>query len=53
LSDLFGGGSGFWSFIPSVSLSIFDGGSGKAQVRLAEASNWVTLYRVLGGGWQS
>lgn len=140
LSDLFGGGSGLWSFIPSVSVPIFDGGSGKAAVRvaevgrdaalaeyeysiqtafrevsdalseqsnmqellaarqslldanekiyrlteasyrkglesslsvltaqrsyytaqqnmiaarLAEASNWVTLYRVLGGGWQS
>jgi len=139
LSDLFGSGSGLWTFAPSISLPIFDGGSIKANIlsaeiardsalaeyeytiqtafqevsdalneqsnmqdllaarqslvdanekiyrltqasfrkglesslsvltaqrahntaqqnmittRLAEASNWVTLYRVLGGGWK-
>lgn len=43
LSDLFGGGSGLWSFIPSVSVPIFDGGSGKATVRLAEAGRDAAL----------
>lgn len=43
LSNLFVGGSGFWSFIPSVSLPIFDGGSGKAQVRLAEVERDVAV----------
>ncbi|MBO1254821.1 efflux transporter outer membrane subunit [Alteromonas sp. 5E99-2] len=37
LSDLFGGGTGIWSFIPSVSIPIFNDGALKADVRLAEA----------------
>ena len=43
LSDLFGGGSGLWSFIPSVSVPIFDGGSGKATVRVAEVERDAAL----------
>lgn len=43
LSDLFGGGSGLWSFIPSVSVPIFDGGSGKAAVRAAEITRDAAL----------
>jgi len=43
LSDLFGGGSGLWSFIPSVSVPIFDGGSGAATVRVAEVGRDAAL----------
>ncbi|MGQ7848382.1 efflux transporter outer membrane subunit [Granulosicoccus sp. 3-233] len=43
LSDLFGGGSGFWNFIPSLSVPIFDGGSSKAEVRVAEVEREVAL----------
>ncbi|WP_372966589.1 efflux transporter outer membrane subunit [Marinobacter sp.] len=43
LSDLFGGGSGLWSFIPSVSVPIFDGGSRKATVRVAEVGRDTAL----------
>ncbi|WP_435686417.1 efflux transporter outer membrane subunit [Sedimenticola selenatireducens] len=43
LSDLFGGGSGLWSFIPSVSVPIFDGGSGEATVRVAEVGRDAAL----------
>ncbi|WP_269467041.1 efflux RND transporter periplasmic adaptor subunit [Granulosicoccus antarcticus] len=32
LSQLFGGGTGLWTFIPSVSVPIFDGGAAKAGV---------------------
>jgi multidrug efflux system outer membrane protein len=38
LSQLFGGGSGLWSFMPSVSVPIFDGGAGEANVRVAEVA---------------
>lgn len=38
LSQLFGGGSGLWSFMPSVSVPIFDGGAGAANVRVAEVT---------------
>ncbi len=43
LSDLFGGGTGLWSFIPSVSVPIFDGGAGAATVRLAEVERDAAL----------
>lgn len=36
LSQLFSGGTGLWSFIPSVSVPVFDGGTGEANVRVAE-----------------
>lgn len=43
LADLFSGGSGLWSFIPSVSAPIFDGGAGAANVRVAEAQRDASL----------
>ena len=36
LSDLFSSSAGFWSFIPSVSLPIFDSGARKASVRISK-----------------
>ena len=35
LSGLFQGGSGTWSFAPQVSLPLFDGGAGRANVRIS------------------
>jgi multidrug efflux system outer membrane protein len=43
LSGLFDAGSGNWSFGPSVSLPIFDGGSRAAALRQAEASRDIAL----------
>ena len=43
LSDLFSGGSGLWSFNPSISLPIFDSGSRKANVRIAELTHDTAL----------
>jgi len=43
LSELFGSGSGLWSFIPSVSVPIFDSGSRKANVRVAEVQRDIAL----------
>ncbi|GHD60489.1 efflux transporter outer membrane subunit [Jeongeupia chitinilytica] len=37
LSDLFGSGSGAWSFLPTVSMPIFDGGRTRSGLELAEA----------------
>ena len=36
LSDLFNSSAGFWNFIPSVSLPIFDSGARKANVRISK-----------------
>lgn len=36
LDDLFGSGSGMWSFMPQISLPIFDGGRNRANLSLAE-----------------
>lgn len=41
LADLFIGGA--WSFLPSISLPIFDGGAGKAGVRKAEVTKDIQL----------
>ena len=43
LSDLFGSGTGLWTFAPSVSLPIFDAGSRKANVRVAQVSRDIAL----------
>jgi len=43
LSGLFKAGSGSWSFGPSASLPIFDGGARDAAVRQAEASRDIAL----------
>lgn len=37
LSDLFGGGSGTWAFIPQISLPIFDHGRNRSGLQVAEA----------------
>jgi len=37
LSGLFGSGSGIWSFSPSVTLPIFDGGRNRANLNVSEA----------------
>ncbi|TXL68651.1 efflux transporter outer membrane subunit [Zeimonas arvi] len=37
LSGLFGGGSGIWSFVPQISLPLFDAGRNQANLDLAEA----------------
>lgn len=37
LSELFKGGSGFWSFIPQISLPIFDHGRNRSNLEVAEA----------------
>jgi multidrug efflux system outer membrane protein len=37
LSGLFGAGSGIWSFAPSVTLPIFDGGRNRANLDVSEA----------------
>ena len=36
LDGLFGGGSGIWSFMPKITLPIFDGGRNQAALDLAE-----------------
>lgn len=36
LDGLFGGGSGIWSFMPRITLPIFDGGRNQAALELAE-----------------
>lgn len=43
LSDLFKGGSGVWSFGPSISMPIFDGGATRASLRSAEVSRDIAL----------
>jgi len=43
LSDLFKGGSGVWSYGPSISLPIFDGGLSRANLRSAEVSRQIAL----------
>lgn len=37
LNGLFRGGSGIWSFVPQISLPIFDGGARESNLALAEA----------------
>lgn len=43
LSSLFGGGSGAWSFGPSISLPIFDAGRNQAQLDSAKASRDISV----------
>ncbi|HEX6720476.1 MAG TPA: efflux transporter outer membrane subunit [Burkholderiaceae bacterium] len=43
LSDLFRGGSGAWSFVPQVSLPIFDGGRNRATLQATEVARDITL----------
>lgn len=43
LSGLFAGGSKAWSFAPSISVPIFDGGANRANLRLAEAQQKIQI----------
>lgn len=43
LSGLFMGGSKAWSFAPSISVPIFDGGANRANLRVAEAQQKIQL----------
>lgn len=42
-SDLFGGGAGFWSFMPQVSLPIFDTGRNIARLEMSEADKQIAV----------
>lgn len=43
LSQLFGSGSGMWSFTPNVTIPIFTGGLNLANLRAAEASQQIAV----------
>ncbi len=43
LAGLFGAGSAAWSIAPRISLAIFDGGAARANVRLSEAQQAITV----------
>lgn len=43
LSSLFDGGTGMWSFIPSVTLPIFEGGRNIANLRVSEADKKIAV----------
>jgi len=43
LSDLFGGGTGFWNFVPQLQLPIFTGGQLTANLEMAEADQKIAL----------
>ncbi|MCR5867035.1 TolC family protein [Aquincola sp. J276] len=43
LSALFGGGNGAWSFVPSISLPIFNAGSNQANLDVATAQRDIQL----------
>ncbi|UXY13751.1 efflux transporter outer membrane subunit [Chitiniphilus purpureus] len=43
LSDLFDGGSRAWSFVPQISLPIFDAGRNRANLDLAEARKVIAV----------
>ena len=43
LSDLFKSGSGTWSFIPQISLPIFDGGVNRANLDIAKVNREISV----------
>jgi multidrug efflux system outer membrane protein len=43
LSGLFKGGSGAWSFAPSINLPIFDGGVNRANLKIARVSDQIAV----------
>ena len=45
LSGLFKGGSGGWSFLPQISLPIFDGGVNRANLAIAKVDNEIAVAR--------
>ena len=55
LSNLFGGASRAWTFVPQVTQPIFTGGRLKSDLtktKRDELLSLVQLYKALGGGWQ-
>lgn len=45
LSDLFKGGSGVWSFLPQVTLPIFNGGANTANLTVAKVDREIAVAR--------
>ena len=43
LSHLFAGGTGIWTFLPQVSLPIFEGGRNVANLRVSEADKKIAV----------
>lgn len=43
LSDLFRGGQGAWSFMPQISVPIFDGGRNRANLKVAETDRDIAV----------
>lgn len=43
LSQLFDGGTGAWSFVPSINLPIFEGGRNRAQLDVAKISKRIDI----------
>lgn len=43
LDDLFKAGQGYWSFVPQVTLPIFDGGRNRANLRVSEVDRDIAL----------
>lgn len=43
LPDLFGGGSGAWSFMPQINLPIFDAGRRRADLQMTEAQQAIEV----------
>lgn len=43
LDNLFGSGNGTWSFVPQIRWPIFDGGSGRAAVDVAQANRDIAV----------
>jgi multidrug efflux system outer membrane protein len=43
LSGLFGAGSGFWSFIPQITVPIFNAGRNKANLKVAELQKDINI----------
>jgi multidrug efflux system outer membrane protein len=45
LTDLFSGGAGVWSFLPQISVPIFNAGANRANLKLAEVDREIFLTR--------
>ena len=43
LADLFDGGTGMWSFIPKISLPVFEGGRNLANLRVSETDKAIAV----------
>lgn len=45
LGDLFRAGTGFWSFVPQITLPIFDAGRNRANLKVAEVDRDIAVAR--------